>query len=75
MFKRHFTKKEDNAMNAEQRHFGGTPVTTDPDGVWQLIEQKAHELYEQRGKAHGGDLADWLEAEEIVMDELHEARE
>jgi hypothetical protein len=40
-----------------------------------LISQKAYELSEQRGKQDGGDLADWLEAEEIVMDELHEACE
>ncbi len=59
----------------QKRQFTGAPVTTDPDGVWHLIEQKAHELYEQRGKKQGNDMAHWLEAEEIVMEELHEARE
>jgi hypothetical protein len=53
----------------------GKPVTTDPEGVWQLIQQKAQELWEQRGKREGYALDDWLEAEEIVMDELHESRE
>jgi hypothetical protein len=52
-----------------------TPVTTDVEGVWRLITRKAYELYEQRDKQDGWDLADWLEAEEIVMDELHQARE
>lgn len=53
----------------------GKPVTTDADGVWQLITQKANELWEQRGRREGFALDDWLEAEEIVMDELHEGRE
>lgn len=53
----------------------GKPVTTDPDGVWQLIRQRAYELWVQRGRRGGYDMDAWLEAEEIVMDELHEARE
>ncbi len=27
------------------------------------IEQRAYELYEQRGRQHGNDLEDWLKAE------------
>ncbi len=64
-------------MNAKSKKnvSPGKPVTTDPDGVWQLITQKANELWEQRGRREGFALDDWLEAEEIVMDELHEGRE
>ena len=31
--------------------------------VREMIEEKAYELYEKRGKVHGHDLDDWLEAE------------
>ncbi len=53
----------------------GKPVTMDVGDVWPLIAQKAYELYEQRGRRDGHELDDRLEAEAIVMDELHEARE
>ena len=34
------------------------------------VEAKAYELYEKRGYQHGCDLDDWLEAEQIVRDEI-----
>jgi hypothetical protein len=37
------------------------------------IACKAYELYEQRGRGHGRELDDWLEAERIVLAELHRA--
>ncbi|MER3423262.1 MAG: DUF2934 domain-containing protein [Nitrospiraceae bacterium] len=46
-----------------------------PDGMWERIARKAYELYEQRGRRDGRALDDWLEAEAIVMEEIHEARE
>lgn len=46
-----------------------------PDGMWDRIAQKAYELWEQRGCRTGHDLEDWFDAEAIVMDEIHEARE
>ncbi len=46
-----------------------------PEGMWERIAKKAYELYEQRGRQGGRALEDWLEAEAIVMDEIHEARE
>ncbi len=45
------------------------------DGMWDRISRKAHELWEQRGHQEGNALRDWLDAEEIVMEEIHEARE
>lgn len=45
------------------------------NGLWERISQKAYELWEQRGCQEGNDLRDWLDAEAIVMEELHEARE
>lgn len=46
-----------------------------PDGLWERISQKAYELWEERGRQEGNALRDWLDAEEIVMEEVHEARE
>jgi len=34
------------------------------------IAEKAHELYQCRGCCHGGDLDDWLEAEQLVLSEM-----
>lgn len=45
------------------------------DGLWDRISSKAYELWEQRGRQEGHALRDWLDAEEIVMEEIHEARE
>ena len=46
-----------------------------PDGMWERISRKAYELWEQRGRQEGSALRDWLDAEEIIMEEIHEARE
>jgi Protein of unknown function (DUF2934) len=46
-----------------------------PEGMWERISQKAYELWDQRGRQEGNALRDWLDAEEIVMEETHEARE
>lgn len=46
-----------------------------PDGMWERIARKAYELWSERGRREGRDLEDWLDAEAIVMEEIHEARE
>lgn len=46
-----------------------------PDGMWDRISRKAYELWLQRGCQEGNALRDWLDAEEVVMEEIHEARE
>lgn len=46
-----------------------------PDGMWERISKKAYELWEVRGRRDGRELEDWLDAEAIVMEEIHEARE
>ncbi len=35
-----------------------------------MVEKKAYDLYEKRGKQHGLDREDWFEAEKLVEDEL-----
>ena len=45
--------------------------TEAPVTAWELeekIKQRAYELYEQRGKVHGFDVDDWLQAENEVLD-------
>ncbi len=46
-----------------------------PDGMWERISQKAFELWKERGSREGYALQDWLDAEAVVMEEIHEARE
>jgi len=36
----------------------------------EQIAAKAYELYEKRGRSHGRDFEDWLEAERLVLAEL-----
>jgi len=45
------------------------------DGLWGHIATKAYELWDTRGRRDGYALQDWLDAERIVMDGSHEARE
>lgn len=45
-----------------------------PEGMWERVSRKAYELWEQRGRQEGSALRDWLDAEGIVMEEIHEAR-
>jgi hypothetical protein len=45
------------------------------DGMTERISKKAFELWQERGYRDGHDLEDWLDAEAVVMEEIHEARE
>ena len=57
----------------------GSPSVTNPielpEGMWERIAQKAFELWRERGCREGYALQDWLDAEAVVMEEIHEARE
>jgi hypothetical protein len=46
-----------------------------PGGMRERILKKAFDLWQERGYRDGHDLEDWLDAEAIVMEEIHEARE
>jgi len=46
-----------------------------PNGMRERISKKAFELWQDRGYRDGHDFEDWLDAEAIVMEEIHEARE
>jgi len=45
------------------------PTMTNDD-VRKLVEKKAYELYEKRGKKAGHSMDDWLEAERIIKSKL-----
>lgn len=45
------------------------PSLTKED-VTKLIEKKAYELYEKRGRKTGHSMDDWLEAERIIKGKL-----
>jgi hypothetical protein len=44
----------------------GSVTLRDPD-VMKRIAETAYALWEKRGRPHGNDLRDWLEAEKIVL--------
>jgi uncharacterized protein YukE len=68
-------------QTAKKKTSRRSPLTTSPqsielpDGMWERISKKAFELWQDRGYRDGHDLEDWLDAEAIVMEEIHEARE
>jgi hypothetical protein len=41
-------------------------ATLSSEALQEMIGKKAYELYEKRGREHGCELDDWLEAEKIV---------
>ena len=45
------------------------------ESLSERIARKAYELWEQRGRQDNNALQDWLDAEEIVMEQAHESRE
>lgn len=56
------TKAKETAANRDIRR-------NEPDekALREMIEKKAYGIYEKRGREHGKDLDDWLEAEKMVM--------
>lgn len=67
-------KKAGKAPRRAQSGSKSQPIEL-PEGMWERIQSKAHELWEQRGRREGYALEDWLEAETSVVEEIHEARE
>ena len=46
-----------------------------PEDRWEWISKKAFKLWQDRGYRDGHDLEDWFDAEAMVMEGIHEARE
>ena len=54
-------------MKRAQSIPSGTSQTIHPpDQIQDRIRQRAHEIYEARGRDHGHDMDDWLTAESEV---------
>jgi hypothetical protein len=45
----------------------GPSQTVPAATVWQLVERRAHELYEQRFREHGHAKEDWFQAESEIV--------
>jgi len=43
--------------------------------MWDRIACRAYELWRERGCRDGYALQDWMDAEVMVLEEIHEARE
>jgi hypothetical protein len=72
------TARKNAAPKPGPKHAPGMAVqrsVTWPDGMPARIAGKAYELWEQRGHREGHDLEDWFDAEAIVLEEIHGARE
>lgn len=69
-------KKTGTSKSPGRRTAGGATAPIElPDGMWQRIASKAHELWDARGRRDGYAMQDWLDAEALVMEEIHESRE
>lgn len=68
-------KKKPVSKTMPQASRSGTIAIELPDDLWDRIAQKAYVLWEERGSREGYALQDWLDAEAIVMEEIHETRE
>jgi hypothetical protein len=49
---------------------GSSNPTMSKEDLKKLVEKKAFELYEKRGKKAGHSTDDWLEAERIIKGKL-----
>jgi hypothetical protein len=54
----------------------GTPSKSEPDPgpTYDEIAAEAYARYLSRGRADGGDITDWLEAEQALLEERRRAR-
>jgi len=50
--------------------FAREEIAMNQKALQEQIAAKAYELYEKRGRSHGRDFEDWLEAERLVLAEL-----
>ena len=44
----------------------GKRVKVDEKPLYEMIQKKAYELYEKRGREPGKEVEEWLEAEKLV---------
>jgi len=72
------TTKKNGAVKVKKKRSPAVALHTPiewSEGMWDRISAKAHELWEARGHREGFDLEDWYDAEAIVVQEIHDARE
>jgi hypothetical protein len=64
------TEKRRKQAGLEQAESARSTLTEQE--ICQRIAEKAYGLYEKRGRVHGADVEDWLEAERLVLGELQD---
>ena len=70
------TKQSKKTIPSMRNPLAASPRSIElPDGMRDRIAKKAFELWQERGWRDGHDFEDWLDAEVIVREEIHEARE
>jgi hypothetical protein len=57
-------------LTASKDAFARAVPPLDPVGLERKIRERAHELYEIRGRGPGKDEQDWLQAEHEILDQL-----
>ena len=53
-------------MNAIPPRKPSATATNEPEDLESQVRQRAHELYEARGRLDGHEVEDWLRAEEEI---------
>jgi hypothetical protein len=63
-------------MKKTTRNNTATPIfhVNENASLEEQIAERAHELWQQRGGAHGDDLTDWFRAEQEIKDWHHRRR-
>ena len=70
------TKQSKKTTTSMRNPLAASPRSIElPNGMRDRIANKAFELWQARGCRDGHDFEDWLDAEAMVMEEIHEARE
>jgi Protein of unknown function (DUF2934) len=58
------------AVQQEKQSSKGAVTILDESTIRDRIALKAYELWESRGRSHGSDVENWLEAERLIIDEI-----
>jgi hypothetical protein len=60
----------DHAQADAKPEIGGNRIPAMETSLYEVIELRAYELYQQRGDGEGDAMSDWLQAETEIMSEL-----
>jgi len=64
-----------NQLELKERQHGAMVSSRSDEETFELIAQRAYEIYQQRGDEVGAELSDWLRAEVEVRELLSRPQE